>query len=948
MSENKNTAIPVNELEDLQEKEFILHELQKSAKIGWWKVNFNTHEIICSDYIMDILDLSKNTMTVEEFLNIINVEHRQRISSSFIHIRTQNFYDEIFPIQTKYGELWIHSKLGNKIVREDNTIIAIGFSQILDEETNTSLYKNKEDSRLKELLVRQFALSQSLSNFLKSADTPKVITDTLKDLLQQFNGDRTYIFQYDKAKGTQSCIYEATREGVSPEIDTLQDMNINYNQWWSKQMFNNVPIIINNLDEMPPEAISDKQTLARQNIASLMVFPLLSAQGIWGYMGIDIVNTPRLWSMIDKEWFSAISNIINICIELRASEKKAQQEREYFKSLYDHMPIGYLRMQILYDHSGKVTDYKYLDANPAFYNITASPIGSYIGHTAKDFNANKPEELEVLQQVVSSGKVLETNRLIANTGRQYHILIYLQGQQEVVALFTDISERMKTIEALRRSEETLHNIYKNIPVGIEIYDKDGTLIALNDVESEIFGFEHKEDVLGVNLFKNPNLPQQHLEMLRQGKEITFPLTYKFTNVNKTYYNTKYEGTRNLTVKGNCLYDTNNNIENYLLIVIDNTEAIKAYRKIEDFETLFNDIAEFSKVGICRWNPLSNNFLGSDVWFHNLNQTPRQINNIMEAYEHAHPDDLQCLATFFQNVMDGEEQSFSGQVRIQFEDSWRWMRIRFKVKEYNPQKGIIELIGLNLDITELKETESKLIAAKLKAEEADRLKSAFLANMSHEIRTPLNAIVGFSNLLADTSNIEEREQYISVIQKNNELLLQLISDILDLSKIEAGTYEVTFAEVDVNDLCEEIICSHAMKVPQGVTLSFEEHEPHCSICSDRNRITQILSNFINNAIKFTEFGYIHVGYTLSEKYIRFHVQDSGIGISTKNQEQIFDRFIKLNTFARGTGLGLSICKSIVEKLGGEIGVKSTLGCGSTFWFSLPYDPLYKAKSGATDH
>ena len=179
-------------------------------------------------------------------------------------------------------------------------------------------------------------------------------------------------------------------------------------------------------------------------------------------------------------------------------------------------------------------------------------------------------------------------------------------------------------------------------------------------------------------------------------------------------------------------------------------------------------------------------------------------------------------------------------------------------------------------------------------------------------------------------------------------MQLISDILDLSKIEAGTYEVTFAEVDVNDLCEEIICSHAMKVPQGVTLSFEEHEPHCSICSDRNRITQILSNFINNAIKFTEFGYIHVGYTLSEKYIRFHVQDSGIGISTKNQEQIFDRFIKLNTFARGTGLGLSICKSIVEKLGGEIGVKSTLGCGSTFWFSLPYDPLYKAKSGATDH
>lgn len=166
---------------------------------------------------------------------------------------------------------------------------------------------------------------------MKSADTQKVITDTLKDLLQQFNGDRTYIFQYDKTKGTQSCIYEATREEVSPEIDTLQDMDINYNQWWSKQMFNNVPIIINNLDEMPPEAVNDKQTLARQNIASLMVFPLLSAQGIWGYMGIDIVNTPRLWSMIDKEWFSAISNIINICIELRSIREKSPTGKRVFQ-----------------------------------------------------------------------------------------------------------------------------------------------------------------------------------------------------------------------------------------------------------------------------------------------------------------------------------------------------------------------------------------------------------------------------------------------------------------------------------------------------------------------------------------------------------------------------------------------------------------------------------------
>ena len=936
MFETSNTSIPKSELEHLREHEFILNELQKSAKIGWWKVNFNTHKIICSDYIVDILDLKSNIMTVDELLDIINAGHRQRVSNTFIHIRTQNFYDEVFPIRTKYGELWIHSKLGNKIIQADNTITAIGYSQILDEETSATLYKQNKGSRLKELLIRQFSLSQSLSNFLKTTDTRKAITDTLQELLHQFNGDRTYIFEYDKKKGTQSCIYEATREGVTPEIDTLQGIDINSNQWWSKQILNNIPIILNNLDEMPPDSENDKQVLARQNIASLMVFPLISAKGIWGYMGIDIVDKPRLWSTIDREWFSAISNIINICIELRSSEKKAQIEREYFKSLYDHMPIGYLRLQLLYDETGKANNYKYLDANPAFYNIIGSAPGTYIGLTAKDIGMDKPEEIGVLQRVVSSGRTHEGNRTLPVTGRQYHVIIYPQSQDEIVALFTDITEQMKTMEALRRSEETLRNIYKNIPVGIEIYDSAGILLDLNDIESEIFGFERKEDVLGVNLFDNPNLPVQHLEALQQGKEIMFPLTYKFSSVNKTYYNTKHEGTRNLTVKGTCLYDLNHNITNYLLIVIDNTAALKAYRKIEEFETLFNDIAEFSKVGICRWNPLRDSFFGSDVWFQNLNQTPRPIHNITEAYEHVHPEDLPRLTRFFKDVIDGEEQKFSDQIRIRFGDSWRWMRVRFKVKEYNPRNGVIELIGLNIDITELKETEKELITAKQKAEESDRLKSAFLANMSHEIRTPLNAIVGFSNLLTETDDLADRELYISVIQKNNELLLQLISDILDLSKIEAGTFDVNYAEVDVNALCEEIIRAHAMKLSENVILTFEDHLPRCFISSDRNRINQVLSNFINNAIKFTDHGHIRVGYQTTGEHLKFYVQDSGIGISPENQKQIFDRFVKLDSFARGTGLGLPICKSIINKLGGSIGVESTLGVGSRFWFTLPYN------------
>mgnify|MGYP002560728282 CR=1 FL=1 len=903
-------------------------------------MNFETHQIVCSDYITDLLALESNTLSVDQLLGLINENYRQRVVENLEHLKNLNYYDEIFPIMTRYGEMWIHSRIGNKMISQNGTIIAIGYSKILEEEENILMAEEKGENQLTELMLRQYSLSQSLSNFLKTPDSNQVIIDTLKEVLKQFDGDRTYIFKYNKTNDTQSCIYEATRPNVKPEIDTLQNMDINRNGWWSTQILNNISIVINHLDELPPEAEPDRLTLARQNIASLLIVPLASSDGIWGYMGIDIVDHPRMWSHIDKEWFFAISNIINICIELRASEKEALEQREYLQKLYDHMPIGYLRLQMLYNEKGEARDFKYLDSNPAFSKISGTPLNHFTGRTVKEFGIKDINVIHNLHELSTSKEIKESTRIMEETGLQYRLILYSPGEGEIVALFTDITEQMKAIKALRHSEETLRNIYKNIPVGIEIYDKNGNLLDLNDIESEMFGFNRKEDVIGVNLFENPNLPADKLEELRQGKEIMFPLTYKFSNVDKVYYNTKYSGDKKLTVKCTCLYDTNHNVENYLLIVIDNTETFENYRKIEEFETLFNDIAAFSKVGIFRWNLLQKTFFGSRVWFNNLNLEPHQIHDIVEAYEHVHPEDMVKLKEFFQEVREGRSQIFAEEVRVRFEEEWRWLRVRFKVKEYNPRNEVIELIGLNIDITETKATEQKLIEAKLKAEESDRLKSAFLANMSHEIRTPLNAIVGFSALLAESESLAEREQYLSVIQKNNELLLQLISDILDLAKIEAGTFDITLADFDVNQLCEEVVYSLVMKLSSNVTLSFEDRIPQCFLHSDRNRIFQILSNFINNAIKFTEKGSIRLGYRVTGEQIKFYVEDTGIGIPPENTKHIFERFVKLNSFIHGTGLGLPICKSIIEKLDGEIGVESTVGKGSCFWFTLPYNPDLK--------
>lgn len=306
-----------------------------------------------------------------------------------------------------------------------------------------------------------------------------------------------------------------------------------------------------------------------------------------------------------------------------------------------------------------------------------------------------------------------------------------------------------------------------------------------------------------------------------------------------------------------------------------------------------------------------------------------------------PEDRTKVEEAVQALIKGESALYHEQYRVKSDTlkGYYWEESFAVVSRFDSiTLKPITVVGATMYIDERKEIEETLIRSKEKAEESDRLKSAFLANMSHEIRTPLNAIVGFSSILASDEALDtsERERYAEFIKNNNDLLLQLISDILDLAKIEAETLEFVYSQVDINELLQQIIESFALRIQTPeVELRLGEHLEQCVITTERNRLTQVLSNFISNAIKFTSKGSITVGYRAEgKKLLHFYVTDTGCGMPKEQLPTVFDRFIKLSSFSQGTGLGLSICQTIIHKLKGKIGVESEEGKGSTFWFKIP--------------
>ena len=468
-----------------------------------------------------------------------------------------------------------------------------------------------------------------------------------------------------------------------------------------------------------------------------------------------------------------------------------------------------------------------------------------------------------------------------------------------------------------------------LSLGVVFYDKDGYLKYANNVALNMFSTT-MEQVLDINIFDDPNITAEDKAELKKGVNVSFETDYDFDLCGETFFNTGIRGARKYFVtKVAIMRSEAGDVQGYLLTCEDVTEKKEQERKIKSVQKELALALNAGKLTSWNYRLEDSMFYKFDYYIENIEK--RSLEFIRKRI---HPEERERFETLLNAIIRKEEfltNSIVLRIKEDGEEDYRYCNFTYCPKEDEAGRVVV-ITFIQQDITEDIIYQQNLILAKNRAEEADKLKSTFLANMSHEIRTPLNAIVGFSELLSDTDEPSEKNEYKQLIETNSDILLRLIGDILDLSKIEAGSIDIKRQDLDLLQLCNELYLSFQQRIKNpAVTLKLINPYSKCIAEFDKYRFIQIFTNFVTNAIKYTPSGEIVMGYECEPGKVRLYVKDTGIGIPDKKKNRIFSRFEKLDNFAQGTGLGLSICKAIADATNGEVGFESEENVGSEFWY-----------------
>ncbi len=502
----------------------------------------------------------------------------------------------------------------------------------------------------------------------------------------------------------------------------------------------------------------------------------------------------------------------------------------------------------------------------------------------------------------------------------------------VSGIFRDINDEMLRKIEERKAEELQKSIYDKLPIGIEIFDEKGKLTYANDKIFDIYGIaDSRHKLYKVNFFDRPTLNEVQKRIVRNLTTNNYTFALEYNALPESIRNDIPSSTLDLIVRVSKIYSGKTH-RGYVVTMVDNTKTVSMGRRLSLFNKYLLEVGGFAQLGIF-WKGEHENQYASAQWITNFN-TPNDNRTYNCAfYTNVFPEDLTVFRQRYECLLKSEINTLQMDMRVNHPDNTvHWIRVSFVRNE-----SIHGVTGLSLDITTQKRNEELLIKSRRKAERADLLKSKFIANISHEIRTPLNSIVGFSDLITECEEEDLKRQYSVIIHNSTDLLLKLIGDILDLSKIESGTMEFSYEMHNIHKLCDDVFATMQLKKPDEIDFVYPKSATLTDVMAfcDNVRITQVLINFINNAFKFTKRGYVMLWFDIDEGKLTFHVTDTGRGIAKEDLAQIFDSFVKLDPFAVGTGLGLSICRSIAQQMGGEVEVDSTLGKGSHFRLVLPY-------------
>jgi signal transduction histidine kinase len=909
-------------------------DLAEVSQTGWWESNIRTRMYTFSDNICRILGIEGNQLSFEDTVKLVRKEYRELFQSELFEFSNhkRKFYERVVPIMTPQGEIFIKGRLCYHF-EDDEGAGSFGMLQVVKPQ-GTNFVDNTELSTH----IRHFdKISTMLADFMNDKSEEQIINHILRSKLDVYDVDYAFLMEYPSEDIQKEHVYEACREGF-PSLDHLFAENTRKMHWVDSKLMAGEPVVLDDVKEMPREALEDYRQLTAAHTKSAMLLPLVNDGHVWGLIGVLAVRQYRDWTNNDYMWLLLAANIISICVNINRARDKRDSDVRNLSDMIKYMPIGFARVRVVKDENGRVTDYYLMQTNDAAWNIYGlkrRPDGvlSSTVHS-QDYQA---ESVAFLQQVIDNQQFVEHREQLPG-GKYFQRLAYLSAAGEVVEFMVDVSETVKAQTEARRSDKLFEDVFINVPIGEAIYSNEGVLKDINKAFMDIFGLGSIRDARGLNVLDDECIKEEYIQTLEENDEVTFKVEYDFCNAKNIVTRRRDRATFNCKLFK--LFNENKDEQiGYMLIVIENTDKIMAMNKARDFENYFSLISEYAQVGYVKKNIMNGTGFAVRQWYKNMGESPdTKLSNIIGVYSKMHPDDRRKMIEFNRQVIAGKAKNFTGEMRIHHDGSdkeWNWIFINTVLNKYAPEEGIVEMIGVNYDITAFKESEITLTAARDKAEKMDKLKSTFLANMSHEIRTPLNAIVGFSDLIVKGGNEEDIESFSSIIHENCDLLLQLINDILDLSKMESGMMEFKYTDVDINLLCRDTVKAMQLKAQDGVQIIFGAHEPECHLFTDRNRIAQVITNFFTNAIKFTSRGSITLSYAWQDDTdIRFSVTDTGTGIGEENVGKVFHRFVKLDSFVQGTGLGLSICKSIVEQMGGTIGLDSELGKGSTFWFVIP--------------